>query len=80
MVGKRHHDDVGEHSNFDDAALDEPAEVQNERLALLECCHAGERLPRLPRDDAVGGQGRLVDVNGVVIEVVGDENAAACLA
>ena len=79
MVGERHDGDVGHVCGLDDAALDEAAEVDDERLALVAGAHCRKRLSRLQRHDASGRERCLVDVGGAVVEVVGDENGASVL-
>ncbi len=79
LIRQRHDGDVGHLSRFDDAALDEPAEVDDERLAAKVLGGVLEGLAGLQRDDASGWKSGLVDVGGTVVEVVGDEHATAML-
>ena len=51
----------------------------DERRALHRARDLRERLPGLQGDDATVGKSGLVDVGGAVVEVVGDEHAAAVL-
>ena len=79
LEGERHDGDMGHLSRLDDAALDEAAEVDDERLAAVTGTNDRKRLPRLQRDDAPFWERRLVDVGGAVVEVVGDEHGAGML-
>lgn len=79
MIGERHDGDVGEFRRFDDAALDEPAEVDDERLAFEVVGPVLDGLPRLQCDDAALGECRLVDVGGAVVEIVGERDSASML-
>ena len=79
LVGERHDGDMGHLCRLDDAALDEAAEVDDERLALVAVADGFERLPGLQGDDAPSGEGCLVDVGGAGVEVVGDQHGACVL-
>lgn len=79
MVGERHDDDLGDVGRLNHATLDEPAEVDDERLPLVAAGDVGQRLPWLQRLDAIGRKCCLVDVGGAVVEVVGDEDGARVL-
>ena len=79
MVGERHDGDVGHACCLDDAALDEAAEVDDQRLAFVAGAHDSKALSGFQRDDASNREGGLVDVGGAVVEVVGDEDGARVL-
>lgn len=79
MVGERHDGDVGDLGRFDDAALDEPAEVDDERRSLEVLRPVLDGLAWLQGDDAAVRESGVVDVGGTVVEVVGEEHAAAVL-
>ena len=79
LVGQRYDGDVGHAGGLDDAALDEAAEVDDQRLGFVAGAHDSKALPRLQRDDASGREGGLVDVGGAVVEVVGDQDGARVL-
>ena len=59
-LGQRHDGDVGHFSRLDHAALDEPAEVDDNRLSPEVVGHVLERLPRLQCGDAAGRERGLV--------------------
>ncbi len=71
--------DGGEFCRLNHAALDEASEVKDERLARVACGNPIQDLARLERDDAVSRKRRFVNVGGAVVEVVGNEHAAAVL-
>ena len=79
LIRERHDGDVGEPRRLDDAALDEPAEVDDEWLAFEVVGPVLDGLPRLQGYDAAFGKCRLVDVGGAIVEVVGEQDSAAVL-
>ena len=79
LVGERHDGNVGDLGCFDDAALDEPTEVDDERRSLEVLRPVLDGLSRLQGDDAAVRESGVVDVGGTVVEVVGEEHAAAVL-
>lgn len=79
LIRQRHDGDVGQLRRFDDAALDEPAEVDDEWLAFEVVGPVLDGLPRLQGYDAAFGKCRLVDVGGAIVEVVGKQDSAAVL-
>lgn len=79
LVGERHDGDVGDLGRLDDAALDETAEVDDERRSLEVLGPVLDGLAGLQGDDAAIGESGVVDVGGAVVEVVGEEHAAAVL-
>lgn len=79
LVGERHDGDVGDLGRLDDAALDEPAEVDDERRSLEVLRPVLDGLAWLQGDDAAVRESGVVDVGGAVVEVVGEEHAAAVL-
>jgi hypothetical protein len=76
VIRGRHDSDVGESGRLDDAAFDEPAEVDDERVALKMVGPVLHGLPRLQGDDAAFGECRFEDVGGAVVKIIGDQNAA----
>ena len=79
LIRKGYDSDVGERRCLDDAALDEAAEVNDERLACEVVGPVLDGLPRLQGDNAAFRKCRLVDVGGAVVEVVGEQDATAVL-
>ena len=79
LIGERHDGHIGELCRLDDAAFDEASEVDDERLARKVVSPVLHGLPRFQCDDAAFRKCRLVDVGGAVVEVVGEQDAAAVL-
>ena len=80
MLGERRDGEVGHACGFDDAALDEATEVDDQPFSLVAGTHDSKALSRLQRDDASGRKRGLLDVGGAVVEVVCDEDGARVLA
>jgi hypothetical protein len=76
LIGQRHNGDIGQLGGLNDAAFNEPAEVDDERLAVTLLLHTGEGLARLQSQDAAATEGGRINVGGAGIEVVGDQDGA----
>jgi hypothetical protein len=74
LVGERDDGHVRELRRLDDAAFDEPAEVDDQRSTAHETLDFGERLAGLQGQDAPVGKCGFVDVGRSVIEIVGDQD------
>lgn len=79
LVGKRHHGHISDVGRFQNAALDKATEINDERVTFVARGYGLERLSRFEGDNAARRERRFVDVGGAVVEVVGDEDAAAML-
>ena len=79
MKGQRHGRDIGDRCGIDHSAFDKPSEVEDEVLAGEVFGDILDGLARLQGDDAGVSQSGAVDVGGGVIDIVGDEDAAAVL-
>lgn len=79
LIRQRHDGDVGELRRLDDAAFDEPAEVDHERLACKVVGPVLDRLPRLQGYDSTFRERGFVDVGSAVVEVVGEQDSTAML-
>jgi hypothetical protein len=79
LIGERHDSDVSHLRGFDDAAFDEPSEVDHQGRTFYGAANLCECLSWLQGDDATTGKRCLVDVSGTVIDVVGNEDRACVL-
>lgn len=79
LIRERHDGDISELRRLDDAALDEPAKVDDDGRGRKLGDPVLDGLPWLQSDDAAFRECRLVDVGGTVVEVVGEQDATAML-
>ena len=74
LIGERHDGHVGHFRGFDDAAFDEPTEVDDQGRALHVTLDVRERLTGLQGEDAPVRQSCLVDIGCSVVVVIGNED------
>ncbi len=60
-------------SGLDDAAFDPSSEVDDDALGRIAVEHGSKRLAGLQDFDRALRQGRLIDVGGAVLKIIGDQ-------